>query len=219
MAENKKSFILYTDLIHEVDHLTDQEKGRLFQHLLEYVNDMNPVMEDRVLLGSWKHIERQLKRDLKKYDEIRERNRENARKRWDATASDRKQSDTKNADNDNDTDNDTGNESPNGDCLKPKKKKGGNPSIEIPSLDEFMDYGKEKKGSLNISDDSFRLKYLSWLENGWKTGGEKPRRIDNWKTTLLNTMKYMQSDSLKTGGAALHEISSAKDDDYPDGLL
>lgn len=76
MAEGKKSFVLYCDLIHEVDHLTDEEKGILFQHLLEYVNDMNPVLNDRVILGSWKHIERQLKRDLRKYEEIREKRRQ-----------------------------------------------------------------------------------------------------------------------------------------------
>ena len=73
MATGKKSFILYCDLIHEVDHLTNEEKGRLFQHLLEYVNDMNPVMDDRVILGSWKHIQRQLKRDLNKYEEIKDK--------------------------------------------------------------------------------------------------------------------------------------------------
>lgn len=76
MATGKKSFVLYCDLIHEVDHLTNEEKGMLFQHLLEYVNDMNPILKDRVILGSWKHIERQLKRDLKKYEEIREKRRQ-----------------------------------------------------------------------------------------------------------------------------------------------
>jgi len=76
MATGKKSFILYCDLIDEVDHLTDEEKGKLFQHLLEYVNDMNPVMDDRVILGSWKHIQRQLKRDLEKYEGIKEKRSE-----------------------------------------------------------------------------------------------------------------------------------------------
>lgn len=74
MAENKKSFLIYCDIINTIDHLTDEEKGKLFQHLLEYVNDMNPVMEDRVLLSSWKPIEQQLKRDLKKYEAICGRN-------------------------------------------------------------------------------------------------------------------------------------------------
>lgn len=80
MAKDKKSFILYCDLIQEVDHLTDEEKGKLFQHLLEYVNDMNPVMDDRVILGSWKHIQRQLKRDLEKYEGIKEKRSEAGKK-------------------------------------------------------------------------------------------------------------------------------------------
>lgn len=71
MAENKKSFILYADLISNIDHLTNEEKGILFQHLLEYVNDMNPVLEDRVILSAWKFIQSQLKRDLVKFEEIK----------------------------------------------------------------------------------------------------------------------------------------------------
>jgi hypothetical protein len=77
MAQDKKSFLIYCDIINTIDHLTDEEKGKLFQHLLEYVNDMNPVMEDRVLLSSWKPIEQQLKRDLKKYEAICDRNSTN----------------------------------------------------------------------------------------------------------------------------------------------
>lgn len=80
MAKDKKSFLIYCDLIHSVEHLTDEEKGRLFQHLLEYVNDMSPVLTDRMLLGSWKPIELQLKRDLVKYESIRERNSKNGSK-------------------------------------------------------------------------------------------------------------------------------------------
>jgi hypothetical protein len=77
MATDKKSFLIYCDVIHSIEHLTNEEKGRLFQHLLEYVNDMNPTLEDRILIGSWKPIEQQLKRDLVKYESIRERNSKN----------------------------------------------------------------------------------------------------------------------------------------------
>ena len=69
MAKDKKSFVLYADLIHNIDHLTNEEKGILFNHLLEYVNDMNPVLEDRVILSAWKFIQSQLKRDLKKFED------------------------------------------------------------------------------------------------------------------------------------------------------
>ena len=71
MAENKKSFVLYCDLIHNIDHLTNEEKGILLQHLLEYVNDLDPVLEDRLVLTAWKPIERQLKRDLQKFNEVK----------------------------------------------------------------------------------------------------------------------------------------------------
>ena len=73
MANGKKSFVIYCDIIHSIDHLTNSEKGQLFQHLLEYVNDMNPVLKDRVLLSAWKPIERQLKRDLEKWEGIRKK--------------------------------------------------------------------------------------------------------------------------------------------------
>lgn len=71
MAKEKKSFILYADLINSIDHLTNEEKGILFTHLLEYVNDKNPVLEDRVILSAWKPIQLQLKRDLVKFEEVK----------------------------------------------------------------------------------------------------------------------------------------------------
>lgn len=71
MAENKKSFVLYADLIKSIEHLTNEEKGILFNHLLEYVNDKNPILEDRLILTAWKPIELQLKRDLIKFEEVK----------------------------------------------------------------------------------------------------------------------------------------------------
>lgn len=71
MAKDKKSFVLYVDLIGRIEHLTLEEKGVLFQHLLEYVNDLNPILKDRVLIGVWKPIEQQLKRDLKKFEQVK----------------------------------------------------------------------------------------------------------------------------------------------------
>lgn len=73
MAENKKSFVLYADMLKSIEHLTYEEKGILLTHLLEYVNDMNPVLTDRLILTAWKPIELQLKRDLKKFEEVKEK--------------------------------------------------------------------------------------------------------------------------------------------------
>jgi len=108
MAENKKSFLLYCDLIHTIEQLTDEQAGNLFKHILRYVNDQDPDTENIITKIAFEPIKQQLKRDLQKYEQIRERNSANARKRWDATASDRIPDDAKNADNvtDKDTDKD-----------------------------------------------------------------------------------------------------------------
>ena len=71
MAENKKSFVLYADLLISIDHLTNEEKGILFNHLLLYVNDKKPVLNDRLILTAWKPIELQLKRDLIKFEDVK----------------------------------------------------------------------------------------------------------------------------------------------------
>ena len=106
MANDKKSFLLYCDIIHTIEKLSDEQAGRLFKHILMYVNDRNPVLDDIITQIAFEPIRQNLKRDLKKYEGIREKNRENAKKRWNATASDRMRMDAKNADNDNDNDND-----------------------------------------------------------------------------------------------------------------
>ncbi len=73
--ENKNSFVLYPDLIHTVSKLPDELAGRLFKVILEYVNDKNPDVDSMDLLVqvTFEPIRQQLKRDLKKWAEIREK--------------------------------------------------------------------------------------------------------------------------------------------------
>ena len=100
MAHNKKSFLLYCDLIHTVDQMPNELAGELFKHILSYVNDQNPVSENLIINLTFEPIKQSLKRDLVKYENIRLKNIENANKRWDknnATASDRIPTDAKNA--------------------------------------------------------------------------------------------------------------------------
>ena len=67
MADNKKSFLLYCDLIHTVQKLSDDQAGKLFKHVLEYVNDLNPTTEDLLTQVCFEPIKQSLKRDLKKW--------------------------------------------------------------------------------------------------------------------------------------------------------
>ena len=89
MAKEKKSFLLYVDLIHTIEKLNDEQTGRLFKHILRYVNDQDPEPQDQFTEVVFEPIKQSLKRDLVKYEGIRERNKENANKRWNTKECDR----------------------------------------------------------------------------------------------------------------------------------
>lgn len=80
MATDKKSFVLYCDLIHTVEHLSNEQAGELFKHLLEYVNDMNPESDNPLINIAFEPIKQSLKRDLKKYEKYISKQRENGKK-------------------------------------------------------------------------------------------------------------------------------------------
>jgi hypothetical protein len=68
MAENKKSFVLYTDSQGLVNQLPDEVAGRLLKHIYSYVNDENPVSDELLLNIAFEPIKMQLKRDLVKWE-------------------------------------------------------------------------------------------------------------------------------------------------------
>ena len=80
MAENKKAFVLYADLIHTINKMPSDKAGDLFKHILSYVNDENPITDDMLIELVFEPIKQQLKRDLKKYESICERNSANGKK-------------------------------------------------------------------------------------------------------------------------------------------
>jgi len=71
MAENKNSFVMYTDLASTFYELTDIEAGILIKHIFRYVNDENPILEDRLLNIVFEQIKQKLKRDLVKWEGIK----------------------------------------------------------------------------------------------------------------------------------------------------
>ena len=162
MAENKKSFVLYADLIVSLEHLTYEEKGILFHHMLEYVNDKNPVLEDRLLLTAWKPIEAQLKRDLKKFEEVKAKRSEAGKRSAELRASKNDEQNSTNSTSvesvqqcstnptDNDNDNDNVNENVNDNViLLEKETKEENLSKENPTeifpQCESVETGEEKR--------------------------------------------------------------------------
>jgi hypothetical protein len=86
MAEEKKGFVLYCDILHTIQKLNDEQAGKLFKHILLYVNDFNPTCEDLITEIAFEPIKQSLKRDLLKWGEKIQKRSEagkvGANKRW-----------------------------------------------------------------------------------------------------------------------------------------
>ncbi len=191
--KDKKSFILYTDLISVVEKLSDEQAGILFKIIMDYVNDKNPAIHDLLMEVAFEPIKQQLKRDLSNWEETRyerikagylggiksgEARRKQANE---ASALKSKQKKANEAVNVTVTVNDT---------VKVKEKE-RNP---IPPLTEFLEQAKTtcKKANLNFNELKFAIesKYETWVSDGWKDGhGVK---IKNWKNKLNNTVTYLR---------------------------
>lgn len=151
MAKDKKSFLLYADQQSVFKQLPDEIAGQLIKHIFSYVNDENPITDNLIINIAFEPIKLQLKRDLQKYESIRERNSANARMRWDAVASSGIPKDTKNADNDNDSDNDSDIKENKGDLVNSKKEikdSAPRPAIKpeyANTFDLWFQYKQEKR--------------------------------------------------------------------------
>jgi len=86
MAEGKKSFNLYADIIDTFEHLTNEQRGEVIWWILQYVNDRKPEPLNGLLMAVIANIQAQLKRDLDKYRIKLEQSSESGRignlKRW-----------------------------------------------------------------------------------------------------------------------------------------
>lgn len=77
MAQGKKSFKMYVDQRVFFDELPDELAGKVIKYLFSYVSDEDIPEDDLLLKIAFAPIKRQLKHDLKKYEEIVERNKKN----------------------------------------------------------------------------------------------------------------------------------------------
>lgn len=109
MAEGKNKIIVYRDWITTFDSLNDDEAGRLIKHFFRYINDLNPEPPDRLTGLLFEPIKQTLKRDLKMYEAICLKNKDNVNIRWNkdnTTEYDQIRTDTKHTDSDSDIDKD-----------------------------------------------------------------------------------------------------------------
>jgi hypothetical protein len=171
MAENKKSFVLYADIIHTVSILDDSKAGKLFKHILDYVNDKNPISEDMFVNIAFEPIKQQLKRDLQKWDEIRDKRalagsigghskaKRSKTKQNIANAKSAKQNVANVAVNVNDNVN-------------------VNVINNIPTIEEVIDYFKFNGYTRSAAEKAFNY----YNENNWKDS--QGRKVISWKQKM-----------------------------------
>ena len=83
---------MYTDQREVFDELSDEDAGKLIKHIFAYVNDEDPITEDKLIKVAFLPIKTQLKRDLKIWDEKKEQRAEAGKKGGLAKSSNAKQS-------------------------------------------------------------------------------------------------------------------------------
>lgn len=64
--------------------------------------------------------------------------------------------------------------------------------VEIPTLEEFVNYAKQKKPSIDTF--AVKCKWEAWVENNWKDGNNN--KIVNWKSKLTNTLPYIREQHI-----------------------
>lgn len=187
MATGKKSFILYADISDMVSELPDDQAGKLFKIILDYVNDKNPEPTDLLLKIAFNPIKQQLKRDLKKYEQYIEKQRDNGKKGGRPSVKIETQktqafiSEPKKADSDNVNDNVNDNESNTDHPLKNSNlfRKPKIPDLQTVQF-EFKNYG----GTIEMANKFFdKYDSTEWFLNGSPIINFKsliPSFISNW---------------------------------------
>jgi hypothetical protein len=214
MAEDKKSFLLYVDLIHTVSKMPNEKAGELFKHILSYVNDENPVTEDLIVQLTFEPIRQQLKRDLKVYQKRCEKNRDSVNARWskrkekiqtNTNVYERIKADTKNTDIDNDTDNDNDKES-----IKENSHALKNSNLfrqpKIPSYDQV----EEKFYSAGGTKEQAARFFAKHDAVGWFLNGSPitnfinliPGFISTWDKNEKNATNFRNAQQPKGGKSA-----------------
>ena len=195
MADGKKSFLLYCDILEMVEDLPMETRGKLFTLILQYVNDQNPTVDDLLLKTAFNPIKMQLKRDLKRYESIVESRRiaglASADKRKQlqqmSTSVDfAQQTPTNPTEKDNDTDNDIViDKEKEEDVIPPKPLK----RFVKPTIPEIKAYCLERGNGINAE------RFYNFYEaKGWMIGKTK---MKNWKAAVITweTPKETKAES------------------------
>ena len=214
----KKAFILYNDYIKHIGKLSDEEAGKLFKAIFDYVNEGKLPDLDGMAAMAFSFIANQLDTDLQKYEETCKKRSENIKKRWEKANASQKAaentSDTKDTNeyncifcNTNDTDNDIDSDidiendididsdSDSGSVLHNMRPRGAHHTIHLTE----QDYKNlcEKYGQAIIDQ------YIERIDQYLSTNNKKP--YPNHYQTIL---KWLESDNVKPSSSPSYDVDA-----------
>ena len=209
MADGKKSFSLYSDLIElvngsnihgvEIDPMTDEEAGQLFRWILEYVNDLHPNVPKNIKYAVVQ-VKKQLDDGLERWKQICEKNRQNISNYWKSKENERIRSntteyeqvpnDTKNTDKDKDKDKDINNKENTTHTSMCLKEKSTTSRFIPPTLNEIVDYCNLRNNRVDPE------RFFNFYESkGWFVGKNK---MKSWKAAIHTWEKEAGFKTTKT---------------------
>ena len=211
MAENKKSFILYADLIHTVRKLPPDKAGELFLTILSYVNDENPVVDDLLVQVAFEPVRQQLKRDLQRWADYRIKQSVNGKRGGRPVKSNESQENPKNPSlflesqkslNANVNANVTANVNAIDTTTDNKGERERKKQVFAPpDLWEVVDYAKEIAAGSEGAPQDF---YDYYQSNGWKVGNKGAMK--DWRAAFRRwarnekTMKHDTNSEIPARG-------------------
>jgi len=85
MSKEQKGFIVYGDIQDVLTELDDEQVAQLFRGMVDYFVSGKAPKFSGILKFVWIPIKQHMDRDAEKYEKRCEKNRENAKKRWERT--------------------------------------------------------------------------------------------------------------------------------------
>lgn len=167
MAAGKNTFTAYCEWGEIFNSLPDKEAGKLVKHMFDYVNDKDPKTDDVLINATFAGIRSTLKRDLKRWLDKCEKNKEIAierekNKRISTNVHERSKKSTNSTDKDKDKD-------------KDKEVRKGPPTIF-----EVMNFFEEN----GYTEFSAKKAFECYDENDWHD--TKGNSVKNWKLKMRN---------------------------------
>ena len=226
MATGKKSFVLYSDLIHVVRKLPREIRGDLFLIILEYVNDHLDIVQameevDILLSVTFEPVKQQLKRDLKKYEQKQVQRSEagkrsaelRAVKQTEQTSTVVESRSTNSTVNVNVNDNGNVLSKDNINTPIPPKEKTWKTDFEIYKSElfdvynsllfdsEFISTQERLNPNVNIQLTLEKSVLNFWAtEAGWKNKKKSRSKEIDWKATLVNAISQPMNKVYKQNG-------------------